>query len=150
MLTRKTFQRENAMPKRRKKRNYRMIAFKVYYDTDEDILDWWEGIEAGDRSDALRDLIREHLGQQPTPRSRQVIELPELLEVRRDTLWIRDALSDMPAYLERVIQHVAAHAQTMGVGQPARASPEDIARNDPALSDAESQRRTRKMRNATW
>ena len=91
------------MPKRRpKKRNYRTITFKVYYDTDEDILDWWEGIEAGERSDAIRDLIRERLGQQPQRRAGKISDLPELMEVRRDTLWIRDALNEMPAYLERV------------------------------------------------
>jgi Arc/MetJ-type ribon-helix-helix transcriptional regulator len=137
------------MPKRRpKKRNYRMIAFKVYYDTDEDILDWWEGIEAGDRSDAIRDLIREQLGQ-PQRRTGKIIDLPELMEVRRDTIWIKDALNDMPAYLERVVQQVAATAQ-VGVGHPARASPEVIAEDEPALTDAETQRRTRKMKGATW
>jgi len=137
------------MPKRRpKKRNYRMIAFKVYYDTDQDILDWWEGIEAGERSDAIRDLIREQLGQRPK-RQTKIIDLPELMEVRRDTLWIRDALNDMPAYLERVIQHVAATAQ-VSVGHPARASPEMVAKDEPALTDAETQRRTRRMKGATW
>jgi hypothetical protein len=138
------------MPKRRpKKRNYRMIAFKVYYDTDQDILDWWEGIEAGERSDAIRDLIREQLGQQPQRGAGKIIDLPELMEVRRDTLWIKDALNDMPAYLERVIQHVAANAQ-VSVGHPARASPEVIAEDEPALTDAETQRRARKMKGATW
>ena len=138
------------MPKRRpKKRNYRMIAFKVYYDTDEDILDWWEGIEAGERSDAIRDLIREQLGQPPQRGAGKIIDLPELMEVRRDTLWIKDALNDMPAYLERVIQHVAANAQ-VSVGHPARASPEVAASNEPALTDAETQRRARKMKGATW
>ena len=138
------------MPKRKpKKRSYRTITFKVFYDTDEDILDWWEGIEAGERSDAIRDLIREQLGQQPARRVGKIIDLPELLEVRRDTLWIRDALNDMPAYLERVIQHVAATAQ-VSVGHPARASPEVVAKDEPALTDAETQRRTRKMKGATW
>jgi len=138
------------MPKRRpKKRNYRTITFKVYYDTDEDILDWWEGIEAGERSDAIRDLIREQLGQQPARRAGKIIDLPELMEVRRDTLWIKDALNDMPAYLERVIQHVAATAQ-VSVGHPARASPEVVDKNEPALTDAETQRRTRRMKGATW
>ena len=138
------------MPKRRpKKRNYKLINFKVYYDTDEDILDWWEGIEAGERSDAIRDLIREQLGQPPQRGAGKIIDLPELLEVRRDTLWIRDALNDMPAYLERVIQHVAATAQ-VSVGHPARASPEVVAKDEPALTDAETQRRTRKMKGATW
>jgi len=138
------------MAKRRpKKRNYKLINFKVYYDTDEDIIDWWEGIEAGERSDAIRDLIREQLGQQPLRPTGKIIELPELTEVRRDTIWIRDALNDMPAYLERVIQHVAATAQ-VSVGHPARASPQVVAKDEPALTDAETQRRTRRMKGATW
>jgi hypothetical protein len=140
------------MPKRRpKKRNYRTITFKVYFDTDQDILDWWEGIEEGERSDSIRDLIREQLGQQPHRRTRKIIDLPELLEVRQDTLWIRDALNDMPAYLERVIQHVATNIQPVAVGQhPPRASPGVTTRDDPALTDAEHQRRARRMKGATW
>ena len=138
------------MPKRKpKKRSYRTITFKVFYDTDPDILDWWEGIEAGERSDAIRDLIREQLGQQPLRQTGKIIDLPELMEVRRDTLWIKDALNDMPAYLERVIQHVAASTQ-VSVGHPARASPEVVAKDEPARTDAETQRRTRRMKGATW
>lgn len=138
------------MAKRRpKKRNYRMIAFKVYFDTDQDILDWWEGIEAGERSDSIRDVIREYIGVQPK-RKVKTIDLPELFEVRQDTIWIRDALNDMPAYLERVIQHVVANVQPIAVGQQARASPTESHNNEPSLTDAESQRRTRKMRKATW
>jgi hypothetical protein len=133
------------------KRNYRMINFKVYYDTDQDILDWWEGIVAGERSDAVRDLIREQLGSVRRKHSKApIIDLPELLEVRRDTLWIRDALNDMPAYLERVIQHVATNAQPVAVGQhPPRASPAPT-RDQPALTDDDAERRTKRMRKATW
>ncbi len=127
------------------KRHYRMITFKAFTDTDGDILDWWEGIEEGERSDAIRDVIREFIGIQPK-RKAKVIELPELLEVRRDTLWIKDALNDMPAYLERLIQHVAANVQPVAVGQmQPRASPVE-----PALTDAESQRRTRRMQRSQW
>ena len=140
------------MPKRKpKKRTYRTITFKVFYDTDEDILDWWEGIEVGERSDAIRDVIREQIGLQPHHKAK-VIDLPELLEVRRDTLWIRDALNDMPAYLERVIQHVAANTvvQPVTVGQhPPRASP-PVQNNEPALTDDDAERRTKRMRKATW
>jgi hypothetical protein len=141
------------MPKRRpKKRNYRTITFKVYLDTDQDILDWWEGIEEGERSDSIRDLIREQLGSvRRKPSKAPFIDLPELLEVRRDTLWIRDALNDMPAYLERVIQHVATNVQPIAVGQhPPRASPGAATRDDPSLTDAEHQRRARRMKGATW
>lgn len=138
------------MAKRRpKQRTYKMINFKVYFDSDEDILDWWDGIEAGERSEIIRDVIREHIGS-PFKRQTKRIELPELNEVRRDTLWIKDALNDMPTYLERVIEQLLAHAQTMSVGQhPPRASPV-VVNEDPALTDAESQRRTNRMRKATW
>lgn len=126
---------------RTKKRNYRMINFKVYYDTDQDILDWWEGIEAGERSDTVRDLIRDQLGSVRRKPKAPMIDLPELLEVRRDTLWIRDALNDMPAYFERMIQQVASIP--VSVGQPP-------ARASPALSDDAAQRRTQRMKKATW
>jgi hypothetical protein len=141
------------MPKRRpKKRNYRTITFKVYFDTDQDILDWWEGIEEGERSDSIRDLIREQLGSvRRKPSKAPIIDLPELLEVRQDTLWIRDALNDMPAYLERVIQHVATNTQPVAIGQhPPRASPGAATSDDLALTDAEHQRRARRMKGATW
>jgi hypothetical protein len=141
-----------SMTKRKtSKRRYRMITFKVFEDTDSDILDWWEAIEEGERSDALRDLIREQLGIRRKSKA-PIIDLSELLEVRRDTLWIRDALNDMPAYLERVIQHVAANgvAQSMAVGQhPLRASPPAV-RDEPALTDDDAERRTKRMRKATW
>jgi hypothetical protein len=141
------------MPKKKKsKRAFKLIAFKAYYDSDQDILDWWEGIEEGERSDAMRDLIRDQLGVRRKPSKVPIIDLPELMEVRRDTLWIKDALNDMPAYLERVIQHVAANAQPIAVGQnPPRASPQVVVKeDDPALTDVESQRRTRRMKRATW
>jgi hypothetical protein len=138
---------------RPKKRAYRMINFKVYYDTDQDLLDWWEGIEAGERSDAVRDLIREQLGAaRRKPSKAPIIDLQELLEVRRDTLWIRDALNEMPNYLERLVQHVAGSAvmQAVVVGQhPARASPEPI-KDEPALTDIDAERRSKRMRKATW
>jgi hypothetical protein len=139
------------MPKKKKsKRAFKLIAFKAYYDTDQDILDWWEGIEEGERSDAMRDLIRDQLGVRRKPKV-PIIDLPELMEVRRDTLWIKDALNDMPAYLERVIQHVANNVQPIAVGQyPPRASPQVVVQDDPALTDAESERRTRRMKRATW
>ena len=141
------------MPKKKSKRGFKLIAFKAYYDSDQDILDWWEGIEEGERSDSIRDLIREQLGSvRRKPSKAPIIDLPELLEVRRDTLWIRDALNDMPAYLERVIQHVAANTavQPVAVGQhPPRASP-PVQRDEPALTDDDAERRTKRMRKATW
>lgn len=46
--TGKTHSEERKMAKRKtSKRRYRMITFKVFEDTDSDILDWWEGIDEG-------------------------------------------------------------------------------------------------------
>jgi len=126
-----------------KRRQHKIIAFKAYQDTDQDILDWWESIEAGERSDMLRDVIRAYLGlPAKMRRTKSVLDLPELIEVRRDTLWIKDTLNDMPAYLERIIQHVAHHT-------PARASPEPV-RQEPMLGDVDSKRRSNRMKKATW
>ncbi len=142
------------MPRRKaKRRQHKVIAFKAYYGDDADILDWWESVEEGERSEALRDVIRGYLGVQSKWRKTPIIDLPELLEVRRDTLWIRDALNDLPAYLERVIQHMAAKAavQPVAVGQEQPgASWVQAHPHEPALTDAESQRRTRRMKRATW
>ena len=57
------------------KRRYQTITFKAFEDSDRDILDWWEGIEEGERSDALRDLIRVYLGKQP--RRNRTLNIPE-------------------------------------------------------------------------
>lgn len=133
------------------KRRYRMITFKVFEDTDSDILDWWEGIDEGERSDALRDLIRGYLGKQP--RRSKLLTIPELLEVRQDTLWIRDALNEMPGYLERLVQHVATHgAAQMAIQSEARAPANGVVlqTTEPALSDNDSERRARRMKRSQW
>ena len=93
---------------RTKKRNFKLINFKAYYDTDQDILDWWEGIEEGERSDEMRDLIREQLGVRRQPKRGEIIDLPDLMEVRRDTLWIKDALNECE--LSGQPLHLVAHS----------------------------------------
>jgi hypothetical protein len=130
------------------KRRYRMITFKVFEDTDSDILDWWEGIDEGERSDALRDLIRGYLGKQP--RRSKLLTIPELLEVRQDTLWIRDALNEMPGYLERLVQHVAVNGLSIQPEARAPANGTVLQPTEPALSDNDSDRRARRMKRSQW
>jgi hypothetical protein len=132
------------------KRQYRTITFKVFYDTDEDILDWWEGIENGDRSETLRDLIRDrvtgrhHSNQKSVPEP-EVVPLMELARVRDDTTWIREALHDIPAYLEQVIQTVAAMQPVMATaGGVISLQPE------PALSTQVRNEREVNMRKKKW
>ncbi len=142
------------MKKRKKqKRQYRLIAFKAFEDTDQDILDWWEGIEEGQRSETIRELIREHLtgrnSRQRLPRkSDSALDsapMDELARVRDDTTWIREALHDIPAYLEQVIQTVAAMQPTAVAGGEAMPLP-----TGPALSAQGKSVREANMRKRTW
>ncbi len=146
------------MAKRKKqKRQHKTLSFKAFEDTDQDILDWWEEIEEGQRSDAIRELIREHLtgrsGRQRSQRKSDpgldVLSVTELARVRDDTTWIREALHDMPSYLERVIQTVAAMqpvAATAGV----TAGGVIPLQTGPALSTQDKTAREANMRKRTW
>lgn len=129
---------------RKREKNYRLLTVKAYFDADADILAWWESIDMGERSTALREAIRLYAGQQLRPKR---LDIPEMSEIRQDTRWIREALNDMPAYLERVIQQVAA-VQPVMVGQTR--SPAQAGHNQAALTDAAAERRTQRMRKATW
>ena len=132
------------------KRQYRTITFKVFYDNDEDILDWWEGIENGDRSETLRDLIRDRIEGNRRPLRKsvpepEVVPMMELARVRDDTTWIREALHDIPAYLEQVIQTVAAMQPVMATaGGVVSLQPE------PALSTQVKTEREVNMRKKKW
>ncbi|NLF79142.1 MAG: hypothetical protein GX573_25900 [Chloroflexi bacterium] len=139
------------MAKRKKhKRQFKVITFKVFYDTDEDILDWWEGIETGERSEMLRDLIRDratgcHRSNQKSVPEPEVVPMMELARVRDDTTWIREALHVMPSYLEQVIQTVAAM-------QPAMAAAGGVIslQSEPALSTQVKTEREVNMRKKKW
>lgn len=142
------------MPRKKKKRQHKLIGFKAYFDTDSDILDWWEGIADGERSHVIRDVIREHLGlpaaKRKTAFQSNIIQMPELVAVREDTEWIRNALNDMPDYLQNLMQEIAgSHSVTM---QETRASPElqDKSNEELGLNSTERQRRNKRMRKATW
>lgn len=142
------------MPRKKKKRQHKLIGFKAYFDTDVDILDWWEGIADGERSHVIRDVIREHLGlpaaKRKTAFQSNIIQMPELVAVRQDTEWIRNALNDMPDYLQNLMQEIAASRPIMM--QESRASPElqDKSNEQLGLNNKEQQRRNKRMRKATW
>ncbi|MBI5961616.1 MAG: hypothetical protein HY866_22945 [Chloroflexi bacterium] len=123
------------------KRPYRLIGFKAYFEGDQAIIDWWESMDEGSRSDAIRDLIHQGIGLKP--RQRKTNTLPDLLELQQDTRWIRQALGEMPEYLERLIGHAVLQPAAL---PDVRAPVSD----EPALDDAESQRRARKLKRAGW
>ncbi len=124
-----------------KPRQHKLIGFKAYTDTDADLLAWWESIEPGDRSDCLRELIRVALGYLPPPTN----PADDLAAVRNDVAWMREALNDLPGYVEQVIQQVAAYAVVL----PEARAP-TAARNGPELSEQDASRREQHMKKAKW
>jgi uncharacterized protein YhjY with autotransporter beta-barrel domain len=64
--------------------------------------------------------------------------LDELARVRDDTTWIREALHDMPTYLEQIIQTVAATAGA------------EVQRTGPSLSMQDKTEREANMRKKKW
>lgn len=151
------------MPRQKKKRQHKLIGFKAYFDTDTDILDWWEGIADGERSHVIRDVIRAYLGLPAVQRKAiaapaaqsNIIQMPELVAVHENTEWIRNALNDMPDYIERVIHHVAAMQPTgtdpnPQTKQATRVVPEPEKEEENVLNEDEKKRRDKRMGNATW
>ena len=127
-------------------------TIKMTFADDSDLIDWWHSIPLGSRNATLKAIIRDHITREGGHyHSRQIpvaaerlptFDIGELAQVRDDTAWIRDALHDMPAYLEQLF------AQAVLVQSPAntRAPTPD----SPALDDAESQRRARKLKRVSW
>lgn len=132
--------------RKKQKRRHRLIAFKVFEDTDPDILDWWDSIENGERSNVIRDVLREYLGL-PAHHRKHLI-MPEISNMHRDILWIHDALNDMPDFLERVMQQLAEiRPNTPPTSRPL---PDDLSPSESTLTNAESQRRAKHLKKATW
>jgi hypothetical protein len=123
-----------------KKRGYKLIGFKAYMDTDADLLAWWESIAPGQRSDALRDLLRLALGYQ------QLIAKPDadLSHVHEDIAWMRDALNELPSYVEQVIQHVATNAVLV------QSENRRVSDRTDAMSDDAARRREERMKRKQW
>lgn len=125
-----------------KKRESRIIGFRAFSDSDADLVAWWEAIKPGDRSDAMRELIRFALGYQP------MCEKPAdvLADVRKDITWMRQALNDLPDYVERVVQQVAANT-TVAIEAHAPVVPSP---NGHAANDSEASRRAQRMKKNRW
>ena len=144
----KTRKRAGMNQKSLSRRGHKLIAFKAFFDTDRDILDWWEGMQDGERSDVLRALLHSYIKGLPmyeaAKRSQIPVDGSTVREVHDNTRWIRDALNDMPAYLERLLERFSLNPAPVITAQPAPVSSGDSLTND-ALA-----RRKVKMGKAGW
>ena len=93
---------------RKKKAPKKGISLKAFADTDADIIAWWEAMPNGERSRALREIIRAAISPQPITAVKPLAHVPdvELVRVCDDAAWIRSALSDLPSYLEHMLSRV--------------------------------------------
>jgi hypothetical protein len=129
------------MSRRRKSRN---IGFRVFEDTDTDIVTWWESMPPGDRSAALRDMIRAGISASGTKLNGNG-HTPEMVQVAEDTAWLRAAMLELPTYLERLLSQLpAARADVQVV--TADGQPEEQARLEQAAVD----RRRANMKRSSW
>lgn len=125
--------------RRKRERQYKLIGFKAYTDTDADLLDWWESITTGDRSESIRELLRIALGYYEFAPETET----GLAVVSEDIAWMRNALNDLPGYVERVIQHVASNVSI----QPDVPLPQN---STPAMNDEAARRREERMKRRQW
>ena len=131
------------------RRQSKTIGFKAFCDDDADILAWWEGMPEGARSQVLRDLIRTAMtGQDNNHRANghnTSANDQQLAQITEDTAWIRNALSDLPAYLERLVGQVPVIRLA-----PQAALPNELQSESPRLEQDAIERRKTKMRQNVW
>ncbi len=131
----------------------RMTAtVKMTYTDDTDLIAWWNSLPRGSRNAVMKDVMREYIerhrgGFRPVlPRNTpQPFDPGRFTQVCDDAAWIRSALTDLPRYMEQVIQHVAALGvvQTTG-GGAAQRQPTKV------IDEAEVNKREGKVRQAKW
>lgn len=144
----KTGKRGSMSSKRPPKREHKLIAFKAFFDTDHDILEWWEGMQDGERSEVIRELLRGYVRGLPlyeaTRRPAVAVDGSVVLQLRDDTAWIRGALNEMPAYLEGLLGRLSVYTPPVVQQETVAAPSKDNLSND-ALA-----RRKAKMGKVGW
>lgn len=138
------------MARTRQQRQHKLIGFKAYIDEDADLIDWWESIPAGNRSTALRDLMRIALGYIVPPQTPQA----RLDMISEDIAVMRDTINDLPAYIEQVIHYVSAQIATQFGDNGALLGVPDHANrtqgNGKHATAEDVQRREQRMKRKQW
>ena len=126
---------------------------KMTYPEDTDLIAWWNSLPRGSRNAVMKDVMREYIerhrgGFRPVlPRNTpQPFDPGRFTQVCDDAAWIRSALTDLPRYMEQVIQHVAA----LGVIQTTVEGAAAIRHPTKAVDDAEASKREEKVKKAKW
>ena len=123
---------------------------KMTYQDDVDLIAWWNSIPRGTRNAVMKDMMRDYIernrgGYRPLlPKNvPQPFDPLRFTQMCDDTAWIRNALLELPGYVEQVIQYVATNAQAVPI--PAGGAPPTQGANE-----ADAARREARMRQAHW
>ena len=110
--------------KRYKRRVSRMIGFKAFIDTDQDIIAWWDELPPGQRSEVLRTIIRDHANG----------DEPDAAVMRQlDSLRL-DMSSQFRAVLQKIGQITVVAAQgTAATPAQARLNEDEIRQREQAI-----------------
>lgn len=127
---------------------------KMTYSEDADLIAWWNSIPRGSRNAVMKDMMRDYIehnrgGYRPImPRNvPQPFDPGRFTQVCDDAAWIRTALMDLPGYVERVIQHVAANG---GVQSNSRSPTGNGVLQAEDVSSEDAMRRENRMKKAKW
>ena len=127
-------------------RTNKIIGFKAFFERDDDILDWWDNIPAGERSHVLRTLIRAYLSGEVivTPYGEEALSFSSSVQLARlssDTAHIRAALHDIPTSIEQVLSQ---KLRTVQAAPTAALMPSGTA------SEEDAEKRVWRMQKETW
>ncbi|MBZ0319104.1 MAG: hypothetical protein K8L91_22000 [Anaerolineae bacterium] len=129
-------------------RTSKIIGFKAFFERDDDILDWWENIPSGERSHVLRSLIRAYLTGEVivTPYGEEAVAFSssvQLARVQSNTTQIRDAVMEIPTYLEQIISQKMRGVQVAPAIQP-------NAMLTGTASEDDAEKRIQRMQKKSW
>ncbi|MCB9452398.1 MAG: hypothetical protein H6672_13255 [Anaerolineaceae bacterium] len=127
---------------------------KMTYSEDSDLIAWWNSIPRGSRNAVMKDMMRAYIehnggGYRPIlPRNiPQPFDPGRFTQVCDDAAWIREALLDLPGYVERIIQQVAANG---GVQSNSRSPTGQGVLQGADVSDEDAARRESRMKKTQW
>jgi hypothetical protein len=127
---------------------------KMTYSEDADLIAWWNSIPRGSRNAVMKDMMRDYIehnrgGYRPImPRNvPQPFDPGRFTQVCDDAAWIRTALMDLPGYVERVIQHVAANGSVQSNNRSPTGNSVLQAED---VSSEDAMRRENRMKKAKW
>lgn len=134
------------------KHQSKYIGLRAYVDADADLVAWWESYPVGERSDALRELMRSALGyQEPRPRAEDEIAL-----LRQEVASLRQMLYELPIHMEQMINNLSSRIVIYSSETAPAAGTIHNNHNGTSshssggLSDEDVLRRVQRMKKARW